>query len=195
MEYFEISGIFLQLIWRILTILTEHFDVSRIFQRFSVLMLRSFPTIFRQLSDRNLKSKAAVLGLDPPTFRITTLYSTTAPHSLYVSESLSAISYPSPVNALLCQHCVNCVYLRQCCVFLRQYSVHLRQYCVFLHQYCVFLRQYSVHPPRSVNTVFFFVSTVFYFVSTQFTFVNTVFFFVSIVLSFVSTVFFSLVLC
>ena len=138
MEYFEISGIFLQLIWRILTILTEHFDVSRIFQRFSVLMLRSFPTIFRQLSDRNLKSKAAVLGLDPPTFRITTLYSTTAPHSLYVSESLSAISYPSPVYVLS--------------YFISTLLI------VFTFVSAVFSFVCTLF--TSVNTVFFFVSTV-----------------------------------
>ncbi len=122
----------------------EHFEISRIFQRFSALMRRNFPTIFRQLSDSNLKSNAAVPGLDPPSFRITTCYSTTAPHKLYVLESLSAKFYPSPIYVLLCQHCVNSVYLRQCCVFLRQYSVHLRQYCVFLCQYCITLRQYCV---------------------------------------------------
>jgi hypothetical protein len=135
-EYLEISGIFLHLIRRVLTILTEHFEIGRIFQRVFVLMRRSFPTIFRQLSDNKSKSKPALPGLDPTSSRITTCYSTTAPHSLYIFD------------------CVNCFYVRHCCVFLRQYSVHLRQYCVFFvstvlnfvsTQYCVFLCQYSVH--------------------------------------------------
>jgi hypothetical protein len=109
-----------------LTILTENFEIGGIFQRVFVLTRRSFPTIFRQLSDNKSKSKAAVPGLDPMSSRITTCYSTTAPHSLYMFG------------------CVNCFYLRHCCVFLRQYSVHLRQYCVLLRQYCVKLRQYCV---------------------------------------------------
>ncbi len=106
-------------------------------------MRRNFPTIFRQRSDSNLKSKAAVPGLDPPSFRITICYSTTAPHSLTVFREFvcQILFFASLCVVLLYQHCVNCVYLRQCCVFLRQYSVHLLQYCVFLRQYCVFLRQ------------------------------------------------------
>ncbi len=51
-EYFDISGIFLLLIWRVLTMLTDYFDINGIFLRFSILTRRSFPTIFRQLSDK-----------------------------------------------------------------------------------------------------------------------------------------------
>jgi hypothetical protein len=131
-------------------------------------MRRNFPTIFRQLSDSNLKSKAAVAGLDPPSFRITTCYSTTAPHSLSVVMSLSAISYPSPVyvlsyfisTVLIVFTFVSAVFsfvsalftfvntviffVSTVFFFVSRYSVNLCQYCIFLRQYCVTLRQYCV---------------------------------------------------
>jgi hypothetical protein len=179
-EYFEISGIFLQLIWRVLTILTEHFEIGGIFQRVFVLTRRSFPTIFRQLSDNKSKSKAALPGHDPLSSRITTWYSTTA---------------PTPFMSLVGRHC--CVFLRQYSVHLGQYCVFLRQYCVKLRQYCVFLRQYSVHLRQDCvflrqNCVNFRRFCVFL---RQNSVVKTVFFFVSIVLNLVNTVFSSSVLC
>jgi hypothetical protein len=41
-EYFEISGIFLQIIWRVLTMMTEYFEISGNFLRFPVPMRKSF---------------------------------------------------------------------------------------------------------------------------------------------------------
>jgi len=77
---------------------------------------------------------------------------------LYILVGLSALFYPLSVYVLLCQQCVNCVYLRQCCVFLHQYFVHLRQYCVFLCQYCVKLRKYCVLLPEyCINLGLYFV--------------------------------------
>ncbi len=150
-------------------ILTEYFEISGIFQRF----LFSREGVFQQFSDsfptkNQNQMQQYRAGREPTSTRVTICYSTTAPHLLYIFAVLSALSYPLSVSVLLCQQCVNCVYLRQCCVFLRQYSVHLRQYCVFLRQYsvhlcqywvflrqyCVFLRQFS-----SIKTVFFFINS------------------------------------
>ncbi len=60
-EYFEISEIFLQWIWRVETMLTEYFEINEIFLRFFVLTWRSFPTIFRQLSDEWIKIKSSTI--------------------------------------------------------------------------------------------------------------------------------------
>ncbi len=48
------------------------------FRPFSV----DFPTIFRQLSDKWIKSKLAKAGREPTSFMVTFFYSTTAPHLL-----------------------------------------------------------------------------------------------------------------
>ncbi len=56
---------------------------------------KEFPTIFRQLSDREKESKSqtAPTRFEPTSFRVTTCYSTTAPHSLSVFQRLLALCY------------------------------------------------------------------------------------------------------
>ncbi len=122
----------IELIRRVPTTKTEYFEISRISRRFFVLPRRSFPTIFRQLSDEwIIKSSTSgtqshvLQGYNPLLYHCATL-----PLSKTVW-----LTFPSSVL----------VYFRQYCVFLRQYRVYLRQYCVNLRQYSVFLRQYPVH--------------------------------------------------
>jgi hypothetical protein len=74
--------------------------LSRIFRQFSV----NFPTIFRQLSDEGIKSKAAPPGLEPKSFEIKFFYSTTGVHEetpvgdlvdLWIScSAVMALSHP-----------------------------------------------------------------------------------------------------
>ncbi len=73
----------IELIRRVPTTKTEYFEIIGISRRFFVLPLRSFSTIFRQLSDEWI-IKSSTSNLDPMSLRVTIHYSTTAPHSLYV---------------------------------------------------------------------------------------------------------------
>ncbi len=68
--------------------LTEYFEINGIFLRFFVLMRRSFPTIFRHFPTNESKSKAS--GLEPPFFRTTFCYSTTA-SLLHLTKLLSLL--------------------------------------------------------------------------------------------------------
>jgi hypothetical protein len=63
--------------------MTEYFETSGIFRRFSDLTRKRFPTIFRQLSDIKSESKVELPGREPPFFRIAIRYFTTAPRSHY----------------------------------------------------------------------------------------------------------------
>ncbi len=142
-EYFDINGIFLQLIWRVLIMLTDYFEINGIFLRFSILTRRSFPTIFRQLSDVLIK-----------------INSSTSRARTYDLQGY---------NLLLC-HCatLTCIVLDRCSLlhsfvstmFSTQFTfvnaafffvstvlnlvrtvLNFVQNCVFLRQYCVKLGQ------------------------------------------------------
>ncbi len=128
-EYFDISGIFLQLFWRVLKMLTDYFEINGIFLRFSILTRRSFPTIFRQLSDELIKINSSTSGI----------------------RTYDLLGYN-----LILYHCatLTCTSVLYTTYFVRQYSVYLRQYCSFLRKHCanrrqycvtVFLHQHSVH--------------------------------------------------
>jgi hypothetical protein len=70
--------------------LTEHFFdmLIKLIQRVPTMKMKyfkgigsvNFPTIFRQLSDERIKSKAAPPGLEPKSFEIKFFYSTTGVH-------------------------------------------------------------------------------------------------------------------
>ncbi len=163
-EYFKISGIFLQLIWRILTILTEHFKISGIFQRFSVLMRRSFPTIFHQL----YKIKSSITGT----------------RSFVLWNYNLLLYYCATLSFMLRRVCLQYLILRQSMSYFVSTVLIVFTFVSAVFSFISTLFTF-------VNSVFFFVRTVFFFVSTLGLFtasVNTVFFFVSTVLPYISTV-------
>jgi hypothetical protein len=101
-EYFDISGILLQLIWRVLTMLTDYFEINGIFLRFSILTGRSFPTIFRQITqNQQLHQRGSNL-------RPSGLQSVTLP---------LRHSYMYILSIYYCF--VSSFHLRQCYIFLR----------------------------------------------------------------------------
>ena len=132
------------------------FRNQRNFPTFSVLTRRSFPTVFRQFSDKKSKSDAAVSG------RART----------YVHQGYNLLLY-------------HCATLLMPSKFCQQYIIHCQSKSYFVSNVLiVFTFASDVFSFASI--LFTFVSTVFFFVSTLFTFVSTVFFFVSIVFFFVS---------
>ncbi len=126
----------IELIRRVPTTKTEYFEIIGISRRFFVLPQRSFPTIFRQLSDEWI-IKSSTCG--------------TRSHILQVYNPLLYHCATLSLCEFVWQHYFftfsEHVYLRQYCVNLRQYCVNLRQYCVFLRQCSVHLCQYSVFLP------------------------------------------------
>jgi hypothetical protein len=136
MEYFKIIEIFLQLIWRVSTIMREYISKS---PEFSDGFLISREGVFRQfsLSFPTMNKNHLGTNLRP---------STTTPHSL-VGDIVTV--FLGNYNVYLRQYCVSlrryCVFLRQYCVYIHQHCAFLRQYCVKLRQDCVFLRQYCVN--------------------------------------------------
>ncbi len=180
----------IELIRRVPTTKTEYFEIIGISRCFFVLPRRSFPTIFRQLSDEWI-IKSSTSGLDPTYFRVTIHYSTTAPHSLYVklcdSTTFSFLSTCLPSSVLCFPSSVPCLpssVLRLPSPVLCFSSSVLCSPSSVLWFYSpsmvlnfvntVFSSSVLCSVFISVNTVFFFVSTVLTFLSTVFSFVNSV---------------------
>ncbi len=97
----------IELIRRVPTTKTEYFEIIGISRRFFVLPRRSFPTLFRHLSDE-LIIKNSTSGTRPTFFRVTIHYSTTAPHSLWVQCDSTNFYFLSTCrtirNTSICKH-------------------------------------------------------------------------------------------
>jgi hypothetical protein len=170
-EYIDISGIFLQLIWRVLRMPTDYFEINGIFLRFSILTRRSFPTIFRQLSDELIKINSSTSGIRPTICWVTIWYSTTVPLLHVLWWYILLILFVSTLFIF-----VNTVLFFVSTVLTVVSTVLL---FFFISTQFTF-----------VNAAFFFVSTVLNFVRTVLNIVRTVLNFVRTVLNFVRTVFF-----
>jgi hypothetical protein len=149
----------IEVIRQVLTTKTEYFKIIGISRRFFVPTRRSFPTIFRQLSDQWINTKSSNRDSIP---RTSGLQSTTLPlrplslcdkqadstqyFFTFVSTVFSFVSTVLPLVSTLLFF-VSTLFTSVNTVFFLQYCVNLRQYCVFLRQYSVHLRQYSVFLP------------------------------------------------
>jgi hypothetical protein len=177
-EYFEISEIFLWLIWRVSTIMTEYFEIGGIFRQFLTHAKEfsdHFPSAFWQLikikSSTTWARSFVLQGCNLLLYHCATL-------TLYIWWSFS-LNFFFVITLII--FVINVSSICQQCVYLSQYSVQFRQYCVKLRHYCDFL----------VSAAFSLLNTLFSFVITLFTFVNTAFVFVSTVLYFVIILCFS----
>ncbi len=116
--------------------MTEYFEISGIFLRFSVLTRRIFRQFSVNFPTNESKSKAAPLGLDPMPFRVITYTNLALRHTLFLFTGVSTLSFPFSVLVYL----FTTVSLHHHSVYHRQYnvfpsSVLFKPLSCFLHQY------------------------------------------------------------
>ncbi len=138
-----------KLIRRFATMKMEYFegiDTQRSFPTIFRQLSDHFPTIFRQFSDEWIKIKKGNTGARSFILQDYILLLYHCATLIFLIRTMSGIlnffftffstAFLRQNYVCLRHYCVflfkQCVCLRQYCVILRQYSVHLRQYCVFL---------------------------------------------------------------
>jgi hypothetical protein len=168
-QYSSISGTehffyrLIELIRRFPNMKMDYFEAQWNFPTVFVLTHRSFPTIFRQLSDAWIKIKySSTTGARSMSFRFTTHYSMSA-----MCLPSSVLGFPSSV--LCSPSSILCFSVTTVLTFVSSLFFFVSNVLTF------------------VRTVFSFVSTVFTFVNTVFFFVSTVLTFFSIAFSFLSS--------